>query len=83
MGWATTSTPPAVIQRLRRSNSKVNHFSFLCATLCLTEVGDAARASQKVREELPGKGKELKKDAEARAEELRGKADATVCLMVF
>jgi len=36
-----------------------------------------------VREELPGKGKEMKKDAEAKAEEARGKVDATVCLMVL
>jgi hypothetical protein len=36
-----------------------------------------------VREELPGKGKEIKKEIEAKAEEARGKFDAAVCLMVY
>lgn len=56
-------------------------FSYVAS--CLTEVGDAARASQKVREELPGKGREVKKDFEAKAEETRGKFDAAVCLIVL
>jgi hypothetical protein len=50
---------------------------------CLTEPGDAARASQKVREELPGMGREAKKDIESKAEEARGRIDATVRLIVL
>jgi hypothetical protein len=49
----------------------------------LTETGDAARASQVVREELPGKGKEIKKEVDAKAEEARGKVDAAVRLIVL
>ena len=54
------------------------------AAPCLTDqAGDAARASQKVREELPGKAREAKKDVEAKAEEARGKIDAAVRLILF
>jgi hypothetical protein len=77
---AITCTLLEASQRSPKSNSKVGCTALVCPNVYSLSTADLSKASAKIQEQIPGRGKEAKKEGEKWASEAGAKLDSAVSI---